>query len=773
MTESAPSPTHYFVSVRDLVDWCFRTGNLSGNSHFQGPQRAIKGIRGHQQIQDSRPSEYLKEVPLQCTLSALTGQYTWTLRGRADGVWPQNHLTVIEEIKTVTPRWNGQPSDLHWAQSKIYAAILARRDQLDAVDTQLTYLEIESGMISIFRESWDASQLEEFFLHATHTYTQVLDARWAWHQELQKAVDRMEFPFPSCRPGQMAIRKAVESTLRNGGTHFIQAPTGLGKTMAILHPAMDYAARHPDTVVFYLTARNSNKKNAEKAAAAIRAHGGEVRSVTLGASHDWCQGDISPCDVQSCGMAVGYYDRSRKAILDGIASSDHWDQAFAKSHGQAHQICPSALSHELSDWANLIIADYNCALDPKAALKKFFFDENDRRIVLLIDEAHNLPDRARHMFGSTLNRQSLEEVKSAIPRTQSRISAAIQDVLTLWPALNTNAPECLLTELSGPFADALTRFKEISERWLILNESSSFRAPLLDAYFQTFDFLHASQNRSPGDCLIQYPTRLEILCLDPGPKLEKIFQKIHAVVFFSATLVPEDYYIMWLSPTRSCDRLEVPSPYPQENLSVYIETGIRTQWQSRQSTAGKLCRLIHRFINRIPGNHLIFFPSFEYLELIGGMLLLDATPEVEIFCQKRQSSVQDQADFLNLLCADPPSSKRLVSLAVLGGVFAEGIDLPPQTISGITVVGVGMPQIGLERNLIRDHLTPHLGTEEAFAYAYIYPGLTKVVQAVGRLIRSESDTGSVMLIDPRLSLPQYQKLLPPWWKPQYFQFKSS
>lgn len=763
---------HFMVSVRELVDWCHRRGDLWSDRSFSGPQRAVKGIRGHQQIQESRPAGYVAEVPLSRIIEAPSGAYSWLLRGRADGVWPQAGTTLVEEIKTVTPRWKGQPVDTHWAQARIYAAIIAARDHLSSVDIQLTYLEIESGLISVFRDSFSSENLEQFLNEAIAGFQEVLDRKFIWEQEKLASTSQLAFPFTHIRGGQETIMNAMGNILESGGIQYIQAPTGLGKTMAMLYPAVEYSSRFPEALIFFLTARNSNKANAEKALQALRSKGAKIRSVTLGAAADWCHTDNqSGCDMRQCPMAIGYFDRSRQAIIKLLDSCDHWDQSRLREWGMDHQVCPSALSHELVKWADVIVADYNHALDPKAAVRAFFTDDHDRRIILLIDEAHNLPDRARKMFGALLEKNVLTKAQRSLGSHLPECRDALGMTLSQWPVPDSATAEAAADNIPEGFLHAVEKFKSAAEKWLVLNEDSAFRENLLDAWFQVSDFSQTWSNRSGADYLIQDSGRMEILCLDPGPKLEKVFRSVHAVAFFSATLEPADYFEHWLTPGLPSGRVSIPSPYPPDNLKLWIEQSIRTQFRSRKSTASVIARLLIRFVERTPGNHIIFFPSYDYLELIENELTSLTPAGVSILTQQRQSDQEARKAFFNFLESVEPENIHL-GMAVLGGIYAEGIDLPHGTLAGLSVVGVGMPQISLERNLIRDHFAEKLGGERAFAYAYIYPGMTRVIQAVGRLIRSESDTGSALLIDPRYCLTEYQSLFPDTWAPHFFTYRT-
>lgn len=765
----------YSVSVRELVEWCFRKGDLRGERRFTGPQRALAGQRGHKDIQGSRPDGYIPEFPLSHTFVEHDDGFSWTIRGRADGFWDKPDQLLIEEIKTVTPNWDGQPRDLHWAQAKIYAAILCSQKNLPSIETQLTYLELESGMISTFRESWEAHQLLDFLNEARSTFREALKAKHDWNRLFTSHDNNLAFPHSPLREGQENIVKAVRQAIENGENCFLQAPTGLGKTIATIFPALEDASNDPNTIIFFLTARNTNKANAEHALESIRQHGGMVKSVTLGAAKDWCLDPEGACLETDCPYANGYFDRCRNALIEISKSEDNWNKSTLRHQGKDQLLCPSALSHQLAEWANVIIADYNHALDPKSRLKEFFGEESNRRIVLLIDEAHNLPDRARTMFSASISKMAVRDTLDALPKSQKLLQQCLKKILSNWPdpSIPRDIQEIVIESIPQSLISSLEKFKPAAEQFLMLNEPSTFRQSLTDTYFLINDFLQRLQTRTSADYLLQSANTIRIFCLNPNENLKAIFKNIHSVIFFSATLTPPEYFKKWLSsrPQEQEQYHSLPSPFPQDNLKIFIETSIPTQFRFRKNSAEHLTRLILKFILKIQGSQLVFFPSYDYLDLIHQHISPQLPNPQSLKIQERQSSLETQNQFIDFLAHNPENQTR-IGFAVLGGIYAEGIDIPDNSLNAVTVVGVGLPQICTERNLIIDHFNESLGNSTAFDYAYTFPGMTKVIQAVGRLIRSHSDSGSALLIDPRYATSTYQNLMPPHWTPHYFTFPT-
>lgn len=777
MASSQLDPISESVSVHELVEWCFRFGDLGGERRFSGPQRAVQGVKGHQEIQKSRPLEYMAEVPLRWIVSTQSpdDHFTWELKGRADGIWPQkDNNYLIEEIKTITGAWNGEPKLIHWAQAKIYGAIYTQLNQLESIDIQLTYLDIDSGFISVFRDTFSQEDLSSVLKEAEQKYQNVLIHKRKWKAALLQSKSQLTFPFKEKRKGQQKFIERIQSNLTNGGMSMMEAPTGLGKTMAAIYPAVEYLINNPDSVIFFLTAKNTNKQNAEKALDILASIGMSMKRVTIGAHADWCLGEDKGCDILTCPYAVGYFDRIRESILECADQTDGWNRQYLQEFGRNAQLCPSALSHQLADWAQFIIADYNHALDPKSQLKSYFGEDNSKKIIFIIDEAHNLPDRARAIYSSSIKLKDLQSAHQAVPQSLAQIHNPLSRLIEMWTKLKKAGFESVLTELPSGWDEEMNSFKDGSERWLMQNMMTPFRDSVLESYFQTSDFLQRLLNLNDSDKIILNDHKLEILCLDPSNHFQKSISSIHSVGMFSATLSPERYYQLWLTNKVKSPFAQFESPYPSENIKVWIETGIKTQWQYREKSATTLVALLSKFVSRHDGNQMIFFPSYAYLELIysNWQKSADQNSDLQFVVQKRESDHKTHSAFIQSISTC--EGKKTIGLAVLGGIYAEGLDVPGNTIKAITVVGIGLPQICLERNLIKEYLQEKLDMSEkdAFDYAYAFPGLTKVIQAVGRLIRSETDSGSVLLVDPRYQESRYQEILPGWWNPHYFTFKK-
>jgi DNA excision repair protein ERCC-2 len=577
----------------------------------------------------------------------------------------------------------------------------------------------------------------------------------------------LEFPFGVFRPGQLEMADAVRRTLRAGGRIFIQAPTGIGKTMAVLFPAVITLAEGLSRKIFYLTARTTGRQAAEKALEELRRRGMRLKSLALTAKERICFQPGGACTPEECGYAKGHYDRLPDARAE-MFESDAWTRDAVEEIARRRQVCPFDFSLELSLWADLIVCDYNYAFDPKAYLRRFFLEGEDG-YVFLIDEAHNLVDRSREMFSAEIRKQpylslrrSLKSQLPAVHRHLGRINAwmlsgrkrCLEDGN---PRAEASPPESL-----GPL---LKDFINAAAKWLEKNEKAGFREELLERYFESNGFLRVAERFDETYAALSEALpkdfRLKLFCIDPSRQFAEALQRCRAAVFFSATLTPLDFFKDMLGGGHA-DCLVLPSPFPPENLRALIANRISTLYRHRERTRTAIARLLEAFVGQRPGNYLLFFPSYEYLRMIRDAVRRPG-PSTEFITQEPGMGERQREAFLARFDTERPGT--LVGFAVMGGIFGEGIDLVGRRLSGAAVVGVGLPAVCLERDLIRAYFAEQ--RQEGFEYAYVYPGINRVLQAAGRVIRSETDRGAVLLIDQRYGMPGYRALLPESWRPAF------
>lgn len=793
----------YTVSVRELVEFVLRKGDLGGQRDFVASDRAVAGTRGHRKLQRSRPAGYQKEIRV--AFDVETDEFVLRIQGRLDGLLVTAQETVLEEIKTTQGPWNGTSDPLHWAQARLYGFFCAQEHALKQITIHLTYLALETGEETQFKECLGLNELRGFFDATTSVYLAWIRERHEWCGQRDKSIRLLRFPFASYRTGQRTLAVAAYRTLSKGGQLFLEAPTGIGKTVSVLFPAVKAMGEGKLERIFYLTARTVGRAIAEKAFADMRRDGLQLRALTLTAKDKICVRDGQPCDVATCPMAVGYYDRI-KAAMRATLEHEEITRPVLEAVGRTHNVCPFELSLDVSTWVDAVICDYNYVFDPRVYLRRHFA-ENGGQYCFLVDEAHNLVDRAREMFSADLDGGQIQEVRRAVkgvPRCAKALTklaaglgklAGPEDAasrgkepdpsgeLNFYPAVDgipysqnlsksgsrngtqtkRELPETLLPLVEHVLAEA--------ETWLVRNEPAEFRELLLELYFRLHAFRRAIEVYDERFVTIIDSSsfvRVRLFCLDPSFLLSQALGRGRAAVFFSATLRPIDYYRLLLGGSPEAPTLQLASPFPPGNLSVLVQDGIQTHFKAREATLDPVVEAIGALVQGRKGNYLVYFPSFKYLAAVLERFRA-FNPGIAVVVQHAGMSEAGRDAFLAAFRAQ--LNQTLVGFAVMGGVFGEGIDLVGDHLIGAVIVGVGLPQLSIERDLIRDYFQDRTG--DGFAYAYTFPGMNRVLQAVGRVIRCETDRGLVLLIDTRFRESRYRRLFPAWWQVKRLRTKDN
>lgn len=790
MSETTTKPVRT-VSVREMVEFVLRRGDLNVERPFVGSDRAMAGIRGHQKLQRSRPAGYQAEVPIDYSIEH--AEFRLHIRGRIDGILPLSDETVLEEIKTVVGTWSGQPSPLHLAQAKIYGFVYARQQGLFQLGIQLTYLHLETEELTEFRESMGLNALEEFFTATTAVYLQWMEEQHRWEQERNRSLRDLRFPFPRYRPGQRESAVAVYRIMTQGGRLFLAAPTGIGKTVSVLFPTLKALGEGTLDHLFYLTARTIGRAVAEQTLDALRQEGLKLRSVTITAKEKMCVPNGVPCDPMTCPLARGYYDRLHAALRE-VLELESMTRGALDAISRQHQVCPFELSLDAAVWSDTIICDYNYVFDPQVYLRRFFDDDSASRHAFLVDEAHNLVDRARDIFSADLNIQEIREVKrviqKALPRcarslgklareltacadpaaSQSEEAEESNSVLDLELFPDTPSPQARpsentlpVTALPSSLLGALEKTLLESEKWLARNEPSDFREALLELFFRLRSFQRTAETYDEHFTTLvtgkAHAVSVRLFCIDPSALMREALRRGKSTVFFSATLAPIDYYRDLLGGEAQDPVLQLASPFASDQLLVIVHDRIQTSFNKRAQSLGDVVTSIGNLIQGRRGNYLIYFPSYQYLNDVHAAFR-QQYPQARTMEQRPGMTEAEREQFLASFAHDAPET--LVGFAVLGGIFGEGIDLVGERLIGAAIVSVGLPQLCLERDRIREHFDQLNGS--GFDYAYAFPGMNRILQAMGRVIRTEADRGVVLLIDARFSQKPYRELLPPWWQ---------
>ncbi len=753
------------IAVRDLVAYVLRSGDLA--FEFLSSTRPIEGIRIHQKIQQSRPEGYQSEVAVSHNVE--TELFTLVIGGRIDGIQVTPNRIVIEEIKTTArslDHFEHHEDAAHWGQLKSYAYIYAKNQNLPELDARLTYYQVDTGQIINFQKHFTLAELESFFQDLVARYLQWAQTIVRWQRLRDTSIGRLEFPFPDYRPGQREMAVGVYRTIKNRSQLLVQAATGIGKTMAAVFSTVKALGEDLSTKIFYLTARTTGRIAAEKALDELRKKDLRLKSLTITAKEKICFNPDASCNPDECEFARGHFDRLNGALAD-IFLQDAFTREAVEQAARSHRICPFEFSLELSLWAECIICDYNYAFDPRVYLRRFFLEETGD-FTFLIDEAHNLVDRSREMFSAELFKQPLLDVRRAVRGELSGVYKSLGKInawmIKAGKKSDAAAPVWHEKEPPETLLPLLRRFLRITEHWLSRNLKPSFREDLLNLYFKISGFMRVAEqyDDSYATCYekIKKDLKLKLFCIDPSIGLKNALNRCMAAIFFSATMTPMAYFQKILGCNASAAQLILTSPFPAENLGLFISNRLSTLYRQRQSTKQHISRAICTFVNQKKGNYLIFFPSYEYMRLILDTFNSDC-PDRETIVQTPAMSERERDEFLKRFSRDNPVS--LLGFAVMGGIFGEGIDLVGERLSGAVVVGVGLPGISLERELVREYFAATLNA--GFEFAYQYPGINRVLQAAGRVIRSETDRGAVLLIDQRYATYRYRSLLLPEWTP--------
>ena len=751
------------IAVRDLVSHVLRTGDLA--FEFLSSTRPVDAIRIHQKIQQSRPANYQAEVAVSRQIE--TELFKLNIGGRIDGIYLGFDRPLIEEIKTTFRSFDyleHHPDPIHWGQVKSYAYIFAKDHNLNKIDAQLTYYQVDTGEIRSFQRHFTLAELESFFQNLVTDYIQWAQTIVRWELLRDDSIRNLQFPFDKYRPGQREMAVGVYRSIKNKSQLLVQAATGIGKTMAVVFPAVKAIAEGLSTKIFYLTARTTGRIAAEKALDELRKKKLKIKSLTITAKDKICFNPDAACNPEECEFSRGHYDRINNALKD-IFHQDAFSREAVEQVARFHRVCPFEFSLELSLWVDCIICDYNYAFDPRVFLRRFFLDDIGD-FAFLIDEAHNLVDRSREMFSAEIFKRPFLDMRRAVRDELTQLSKSLGKI-NYWMVkagklCDESGSARHDKEPPDDLFPLLRSFLLITERWLTRNIKAPFRQELLDLYFEISGFMKVAENfdESYVTCFekIKKDLKLKLFCVDPSIQLKSALNRCQAAVFFSATMTPMTYFQKILGCDESAIHLILPSPFSAENLRIFVSDKISTLYRQREGTKHLVSRAICTFIHQKKGNYLIFFPSYEYMQLVYEAFKSDC-PQIENILQTPTMSESERDEFLQHF--DQENPKSLVGFAVMGGIFGEGIDLVGERLSGAAVVGVGLPGISLERELIRDYFSDTL--KAGFEFAYQYPGINRVLQAAGRVIRSETDRGAILLIDQRYATYRYRSLLLQQW----------
>ena len=765
--QTEPTRQPVIVSVKSLVEFVLQSGDLTAGG-FHRRDRAQLGTRGHQRVQRSRPEGYEAEVEIAYQVDG--SDPPMEIRGRIDGLYTDKVPAILEEIKTTTLSLDlvdSAHNPLHWAQAQCYAYMYAQKQGLSEVSIHLTYFHLDSRKEKTFERHFTLAELEAFFCDLITPYLDWFRKIHALRARRDQSIQELDFPYVDYRPGQRDMAVAVYKAIRAKDRLYVQSPTGVGKTIATLFPAVKALGLGLAAKIFYLTAKTSGRLVAEQTLNDMRRSDLHLRSVTLTAKEKICFCPPVNCDPDVCVFARGYFDRV-KGALEEIDQVQDFTRPVIEAIAQKHQICPFEFSLDLAVWVDCIICDYNYVFDPRVYLHRFF-DFSTEPYLFLVDEAHNLPDRAREMYSAELDKTTVLDLqrilKPHLPALAKKLTSINKILLEKRRTCQAEGRQALVEyELPERLLKAMRDFSQKAENWLVLNQPAEFRQELLEFYFLCSNYLRTAEYFdafyvSYFERLGQANLKAKLFCLDPAPMLAAPLERSQSTIFFSATLLPMDYFMKLLTGAADHPRRIFQSPFPLDNVSLLIHNGISTKYAQRADSYAEIASTIESICSAHVGNYLVFFPSYAYLAAVLERLK-ERLPERQLLVQGRGMTEAERESFLSQFSEG--NQETLVGLAVMGGVFGEGIDLVGNRLIGAVVVGVGVPQVCLERDLIKEYFDRQ--NVSGFAYAYQYPGFNRVLQATGRVIRTEADRGSIVLIDERFTQVRYRHLFPAHWR---------
>ena len=762
------------ISVRNLAEFILREGDIDNRS-AGGPDKdaMLLGGRIHRKIQRRMGPEYHAEVSIKTLIPY--GDFNIQIEGRADGIIERENIknvpdgepaVTVDEIKGVLRDLSHieRPVTVHLAQAKCYACIYAEQHDLDRIGVQMTYCHLDTEEIRRFSYVYSKQELKVWFDELVDQYEKWARFQIEWKKQRDCSIRDLEFPFVY-RTGQRDVAAAVYRTILRKKKLFIQAPTGVGKTISTVFPAVKAVGEGLGQKIFYLTAKTITRTVAEQAFRTLQDQGLCMKVITLTAKEKICFCEEAVCNPDACLYAKGHFDRVNDAVFDILTSGNEINRKAVEDQARKYRVCPFEFSLDISTWVDAVICDYNYVFDPTAHLKRFFSEGSSADNIFLIDEAHNLVERGREMYSAVLYKEELLEVKRLIRTDAPALAEKLDSVNRMFLALKKECEDYQILDSVSHIALKLMNLLTEMETFLEKFPDEEKRERVLDLYFQVRSFVSIHDIMDENYvvyCELQKDGRfmVKLFCVNPAENLQTYLEYGTAAVLFSATLLPIHYYKKLLSVESDDYAIYAETSFSKENRLLLIGRDVSTRYTMRGANMyGRIASYIIRMAEGKKGNYMAFFPSYKVMQDVYTCFIQQAE-EIDTVIQSQYMSEQEREEFLSGF--DAERDRSLVGFCVMGGIFSEGIDLTEDRLIGAVIVGTGLPQVCNDREIVKKYFEER--GLAGFDYAYLYPGMNKVLQSAGRVIRTEKDRGVILLLDDRFQQRQYRDMFPREWE---------
>ena len=759
------------ISVRNLVEFILRSGDIDNRTAGADKDAMLMGGKIHRKIQRRMGAEYHAEVPLKYEVQCRG--FTLSVEGRADGVIERPEGTVIDEIKGVFRELElmKEPVPVHLAQAKCYAYIYADTHELKEIGIQMTYCNMDTEEIRRFQSVCSYDVLKEWFFGVLRQYEKWARYEIEWKKKRNDSIRQVQFPF-EYREGQKILAQSVYRTILRKKKLFIQAPTGVGKTISTVFPAVKAVGEGLGDKIFYLTAKTITRTVAWQAFELLREQCLRMKVLILTAKEKICFCEECNCNPDACPYAKGHYDRVNDAVYELITSSDEMNREILEEQARKWKVCPHEMSLDVSVWVDAVICDYNYVFDPNAHLRRFFGEGNKGEYLFLIDEAHNLVERGRSMYSAELYKEDFLKLKKLVKQKAPKLTKRLEECNKQMLALKRECQDYqVLNSVSHVYIKLVSLMTEM-ERYLEECREEELRKEVLDLYFAVRMFINI-HDRLDENYMIYSELdeagkfKVRLFCVNPAKCLQEFLDKGNSAVFFSATLLPIRYYKTLLSTSKEDYAIYAKSPFDPANRRILLGMDVSTKYTRRGSEMyRRYAEYLIQAAKARQGNYLAFFPSYRFMEevyeefiLMLGEQAAGETGRIEYIMQSQYMTEEAREIFLENF--EESREQSLVGFCVMGGIFSEGIDLAEDKLIGALIVGTGLPQVCRERELLKMYFDAQ--GLRGFDYAYLYPGMNKVLQSAGRVIRTDSDKGIILLLDERFRDGRYQETFPREW----------